>query len=90
MLTPTQIQKLINQYFVADYETPIPPEILRAVASRVVAGDRNDHLLLSPETEEAGPYELPLPREISYLETFVPGYLNVPHVRRFALLLTQS
>lgn len=87
MLTPTQIQKLITQYHVADYETPIPPEILRAVASRVVANDRNDHLLLPPENDEAGPFEPPMPRDIDYLETFVPAYLNVPHIRRFAILL---
>jgi hypothetical protein len=48
-------------------QNPISPEILRVVASRVQANDRNDHLLLSPETEEVGPYELPLPREVSGL-----------------------
>ncbi|CED82498.1 myosin 5 [Phaffia rhodozyma] len=85
MLTPTQIQKLITQYHVADYETPIPSEILRAVASRISANDRSDHLLLPSETEEAGPYELPAPRDIEYLETFVPSYLNIPHIRRFAM-----
>ncbi|KAK0561123.1 Myosin type-2 heavy chain 1, partial [Tilletia horrida] len=63
MLTPTQIQKLISHYYVADYENPISPEILKAVASRVVPNDRNDHLLLPPEVDEAGPYELPVPRE---------------------------
>lgn len=35
--------------YVADYENPISPEILRTVNSRVVAGDKNDHLLLPPE-----------------------------------------
>ncbi|CAJ0757419.1 21238_t:CDS:10, partial [Entrophospora sp. SA101] len=42
MLTPTQIQKLINHYFVADYENPISPEILKAIAGRVVPNDKND------------------------------------------------
>ncbi|KAK0528319.1 Myosin type-2 heavy chain 1, partial [Tilletia horrida] len=65
MLTPTQIQKLISHYYVADYENPISPEILKAVASRVVPNDRNDHLLLPPEVDEAGPYELPVPREVT-------------------------
>lgn len=68
-------------------QTPISPEILRVVASRVNANDRNDHLLLPPETEEVGPYELPLPREVSGLETYVPAYLNVPHLRRLAALV---
>ncbi|THG96834.1 hypothetical protein EW026_g5066 [Hermanssonia centrifuga] len=87
MLTPTQIQRMCTNYYVADYETPISPEILRVVASRVNANDRNDHLLLPPETEEVGPYELPLPREVSGLETYVPAYLNVPHLRRLAALV---
>ncbi|KAK7693063.1 hypothetical protein QCA50_002628 [Cerrena zonata] len=87
MLTPTQIQRMCTNYYVADYENPISPEILRVVASRVVANDRNDHLLLPPETDEVGPYELPLPREVSGLETYVPAYLNVPHLRRLAALV---
>ncbi|EGN96017.1 hypothetical protein SERLA73DRAFT_170458 [Serpula lacrymans var. lacrymans S7.3] len=87
MLSPMQIQRMCTNYYVADYESPISPEILRVVASRVQANDRNDHLLLSPETEEVGPYELPLPREVSGLETYVPAYLNVAHLRRLAALV---
>lgn len=68
-------------------QNPISPEILRVVASRVIANDRNDHLLLPPETEEVGAYESPLPREVSGLETYVPAYLNVPHLRRVAALV---
>lgn len=121
MLTPTQIQKLISQYYTADFEvsmdrfhllmstrsdampipllqTPISSEILRAVAARVVPGERTDHLLLPPETDEAGPYELPHPREISSLETFVPGSSSLilfdacsPNVRlRLTSLLSRS
>lgn len=70
------------------FQNPISPEILRVVASRVQANDRNDHLLLSPETEEVGPYELPLPRDVSGLETYVPAYLNVSHLRRLAALVS--
>ncbi|KAH8117159.1 myosin 5 [Phellopilus nigrolimitatus] len=87
MLSPSQIQRMCTNYFVADYENPISPEILRVVASRVVPNDRNDHLLLAPETEEVGPYEVPLPREVSGLETYVPAYLNVSHLRRLAALV---
>ncbi|KAI0086656.1 myosin 5 [Irpex rosettiformis] len=87
MLTPSQIQRMCTNYYVADYETPISPEILRVVASRVNANDRNDHLLLPPELDEVGAYELPLPREVSGLETYVPAYLNVPHLRRLAALV---
>ncbi|KZT36991.1 myosin 5 [Sistotremastrum suecicum HHB10207 ss-3] len=88
MLSPSQIQRMCTNYFVADYEHPISPEILRIVASRVQPNDRNDHLLLPPETEDVGPYELPLPREIQILETYVPAYLNVSHLRRLAALVS--
>ncbi|KAF9792463.1 P-loop containing nucleoside triphosphate hydrolase protein [Thelephora terrestris] len=87
MLSPMQIQRLCTNYYVADYENPISPDILKVVAARVAAGDRNDHLLLTPESEEVGPYELPLPRDVSGLETYVPAYLNVPHLRRLAALV---
>lgn len=87
MLSPSQIQRMCTNYFVADYENPISPEILRVVASRVVPNDRNDHLLLPPESEDVGPYESPLPRDVSGLETYVPAYLNMPHIRRLAMLV---
>ncbi|PVF95603.1 hypothetical protein CPB86DRAFT_875543 [Serendipita vermifera] len=87
MLSPSQIQRMCTNYFVADYENPISPEILRVVASRVVPNDRNDHLLLPPESEDVGPYESPLPRDVSGLETYVPAYLNMPHLRRLAMLV---
>ncbi|GAA6021324.1 hypothetical protein JCM10207_002697 [Rhodosporidiobolus poonsookiae] len=87
MLTPTQIQKLVANYYVADYENPISPDILRAVNARVVAGDKNDHLLLPPEVEEAGPYETPLPREVTGIETYIPAFLHLPHVRQLVQLV---
>jgi myosin V len=103
MLSPSQIQRMCTNYFVADYEVsnqnlprskrltlvqhPISPEILRVVASRVQPNDRNDHLLLPPENEDVSSYELPLPREISGLETYLPAYLNASHLRRLAALV---
>jgi len=87
ILTPLQIQRMCSNYYVADYEHPISPEILKVVASRVIPNDKTDHLLLSPETEDVGPYEIPLPRDIAGLETYVPAYLNVPHIRRLASLV---
>lgn len=41
------------------------------MASRVMANDRNDHLLLPPESDEVGPYETPLPRNIVSSSTSV-------------------
>ncbi|WWC59169.1 uncharacterized protein I303_101717 [Kwoniella dejecticola CBS 10117] len=85
ILSPSQIQKLISQYHNADYEAPISNEILKAVAARVKPDDKSDHLLLTPETDEVGPYQLPPPREIAGLETYVPAWLNVPTIRRLAM-----
>ncbi|OCF76638.1 hypothetical protein I204_02336 [Kwoniella mangroviensis CBS 8886] len=85
ILSPSQIQKLISQYHNADYEAPISNEILKAVAARVKPDDKSDHLLLTPETDEVGPYQLPPPREIAGLETYVPAWLNVPVIRRLAM-----
>ncbi|KAJ8590360.1 hypothetical protein M405DRAFT_851759 [Rhizopogon salebrosus TDB-379] len=87
MLSPMQIQRMCTNFYAAEYENPISPEILRVVASRVQANDRNDHLLLSPESEEVGSFEPPWPREVSGLETYVPAYLSVSHLRRLAALV---
>ncbi|CAE6468215.1 unnamed protein product [Rhizoctonia solani] len=84
ILTPSQIQRMCANYFVADYENPISPEILKLVAQRVQPNDRTDYLLLTPENEDVAPYELPLLREVAGLEHYVPAYLNVPHIRRLA------
>lgn len=88
VLTPSQIHKLISQYHTAEYENPISPEILKAAAARVTPNDRNDHLLLPPEVDEAGPYELPMPREVTGIETYIPAFIQAPGLRRLANLVT--
>ncbi|KAI8877643.1 hypothetical protein K501DRAFT_337295 [Backusella circina FSU 941] len=90
ILSPTQIQKLISQYHVADYENPIRPEILRAVAARVVSGDKSDVLLLDSVFIEdtTVPYEIPGPRDVT-TELYLPAWLEQMHlkrIRRLALL----
>src|ERR1700744_2993720 len=71
-LSPNQIQKLLNQYLVADYEQPINGEIMKAVASRVT--EESDVLLLTPvDMEDSGPYEIAEPRVITALETYTPS-----------------
>lgn len=83
MLTPNQIQKLLNQYLVADYEQPINGEIMRAVASRVT--EKNDVLLLQAvDLEDSGPYDIAEPRQITALETYTPSWLPCPRLRRLA------
>lgn len=87
ILSPTQIQKLISQYHTANYENPIRPEILQAVANRVVSGDENDVLLLdSVQIDDTTiPFDVPQPREAKpYL--YLPAWLNLKRIRRLTLL----
>jgi myosin V len=71
-LSPNQIQKLLNQYLVADYEQPINGEIMKAVASKVT--EKSDVLLLQAvDMDDSGPYEIAEPRVITALETYTPS-----------------
>ena len=86
-LSPNQIQKLLNQYLVADYEQPINGEIMKAVASRVT--EKSDVLLLTPvDMEDSGPYEIAEPRVITALETYTPSCKSIClTIRRVSLTL---
>ncbi|KAI9772969.1 MAG: Myosin type-2 heavy chain 1 [Geoglossum simile] len=87
MLSPNQIQKLLNQYLVADYEQPINGEIMKAVASKVT--EKSDVLLLTPiDMEDSGPYEIAEPRPINALETYTPSWLQTPRLRRLAEIVS--
>ncbi|KAG0201484.1 Myosin type-2 heavy chain 1 [Mortierella sp. GBA30] len=65
MLTPTQIQKLVQNYMIADYEVPVSPELIKAIAMRVAANEKNDVLMLDAiSLEDAGSFETPEIREV--------------------------
>ena len=86
-LSPNQIQKLLNQYLVADYEQPINGDIMKAVASRVT--EKGDVLLLTAvDMEDSGPYEIAEPRVINALETYTPSWLQTPRLKRLAELVS--
>ncbi|KAM0813464.1 putative Myosin-2 [Seiridium cardinale] len=87
MLSPNQIQKLLNQYLVADYEQPINGEIMKAVASRV--SEKSDVLLLQAvDMDDSGPYEIAEPRVITALETYTPSWLQTPRLKRLAEIVS--
>ncbi|KAB8349554.1 hypothetical protein FH972_023578 [Carpinus fangiana] len=87
MLSPNQIQKLLNQYLVADYEQPINGEIMKAVASRVT--EKSDMLLLTAvDIDDSGPYEIAEPRVITALETYTPSWLQTPRLKRLAEIVS--
>ncbi|ANB12827.1 myosin 2 [Sugiyamaella lignohabitans] len=85
-LTPAQVQKLINQYLVADYEPPISAEILNAVASRVKNDNNNTLLLEAIPLDDSGPFEIMEPRVLKRIESYIPGWLQVPNLKRLAEL----
>ncbi|KAI9496210.1 P-loop containing nucleoside triphosphate hydrolase protein [Zychaea mexicana] len=91
ILSPTQVQKLISNYHVADYENPIKPAILKAVAAHVVTGDTADVLLLDsvPIDDTANPFEIPVPRQ-TQLQTYIPSWIKVQHVRALTVLVQQQ
>ncbi|RIB05831.1 DIL domain-containing protein [Gigaspora rosea] len=78
LLTPSQIQKFIINYFPADYEDPINPEILKIVASRVNANDKKDILFLdTTPLEDSGPFEVPLPHEVNPFDNYIPEWYDL-------------
>jgi myosin-5 len=85
-LSPTQIQKLLNQYLVADYEQPINTEIMKAVASRVT--EKSDVLLLTAvDMDDSGPYEIAEPRAITALETYTPSCKSSETIQLHCILI---
>ncbi|KAK0309996.1 Myosin type-2 heavy chain 1 [Friedmanniomyces endolithicus] len=88
MLSPNQIQKLLNQYLVADYEQPINGEIMKAVASRVTDPKSDVLLLAAVDMDDSGPYEIAEPRVITALETYTPSWLQTPRLKRLAEIVS--
>ncbi|AAS52274.1 ADR354Wp [Eremothecium gossypii ATCC 10895] len=100
-LKPAQIQKLISQYSAADYEVPIPQEILSFVADRVKkesalsndgksASHSSDIFLPVATGSFADPFSQIEPREINKIEAHIPAWLNLPISRRVVELITEN
>jgi myosin-5 len=93
-LKPIQIQKLISQYYVADYETPIAPNVLQLVADKVLATDSNngDDLfeVVSTDGHFVDPFRSIGLRPFSRVEAYVPAWLNLPVIRRIVELVAKN
>ncbi|KAI8330711.1 P-loop containing nucleoside triphosphate hydrolase protein [Chlamydoabsidia padenii] len=87
LLAPTQVQKLLQNYYVADYEDPISNDILRAVASKVSSGDTNDILLLDNVSLDDSPYEVPEPETV-VITNYLPAFLDLQRLQRLMSLMT--
>lgn len=92
-LKPVQIQKLLSQYAVADYETPLDETVLSAVAERVKSQGASSDDFFEPVTKD-GNFEDPFRktdlRPFSRVEAYVPAWLNLPKVRRIIELVTKN
>ncbi|KAF9420455.1 Myosin type-2 heavy chain 1 [Podila epigama] len=77
MLTPTQVQKLVQNYMIADYEVPVSPDLIKAIAQRVAANEKNDTLMLDAiSLEDAGSFETPEIRDVDLDgERYLPAWL---------------
>lgn len=92
-LKPTQIQKLISQYYVAEYETPIAPDVLQAVADRVKNTDgSNDELfeVVATDGHFDDPFRSVQLRPFSRVEAYVPAWLSLPVIRRIVELVAKN
>ncbi|KAG0240728.1 P-loop containing nucleoside triphosphate hydrolase protein [Mortierella sp. GBAus27b] len=77
MLTPSQVQKLMQNYMIADYEVPVNPDLIKAIAMRVAANEKNDTLMLDAiSLDDAGSFETPELREIDMEdERYLPPWI---------------
>lgn len=91
-LKPFQIQKLLQQYAVADYEAPLDSKVLNMVAERVKEqqGDSNGFLEQVNDGNFEDPFRKTDLRPFSKVEAYVPAWLNLPHVRRIIELVTKN
>ncbi|ODV83782.1 hypothetical protein CANARDRAFT_202443 [[Candida] arabinofermentans NRRL YB-2248] len=91
-LRPAQIQKLIAQYYVAEYETPISPAVTKTLADKVKmqGGDTNFLEPINSEGHFEDPFRHVDLRPFHRVEAYVPAWLNVPVIRRIVELVTKN
>ncbi|KAK9467430.1 P-loop containing nucleoside triphosphate hydrolase protein [Lipomyces arxii] len=88
-LSPTQIQKLISQYQVADYDVPISSEIQKVIAKKAIE-DQGHLLLEAVPLDDSGPFEIAEPRMLAVLETYMPAWLQLPRLRKLTELISRN
>lgn len=92
-LKPVQIQRLLSQYTIADYETPLDESVLAAVADKVKEQGASSDDYFEPVSVD-GQFEDPFRRTeirpFARVEAYVPAWLNLPIVRRIVELVTKN
>ena len=88
LLSATQIKKLLTMYYAAEFENPVAPEILKAVASRCLSNDDSESTTFLLDTNDDTPFVCPPPSEIQRIERYVPARLDraLPAVKRVGSL----
>lgn len=92
-LTPAQIQRLISLYHMADYETPISPEVMQTLANKVkqTQGSNGDLFeVVSTDGHFEDPFRNVELRPFSRVEAYVPAWLVLPVIRRIVELVAKN
>ncbi|KAG7904008.1 hypothetical protein KL935_000147 [Ogataea polymorpha] len=93
-LKPVQVQKLIAQYAVADYEVPIGPAVTTYLAEKVKSdtseGATDFFEPLNPEGRFNDPFRDVELRPFHRVEAYVPAWLNIPVIKRIIELVTRN
>ncbi|ODV64333.1 myosin family protein [Ascoidea rubescens DSM 1968] len=93
-LSPSQIQKLVSQYYIADYETPIAPEVLQVVVEKVKESSSTANDYFEEVNRNGGQFDDPFRavglRPFSKVEAYVPAWLNVPVIKKIVELVAKN
>ncbi|CAO2651329.1 Nn.00g096260.m01.CDS01 [Neocucurbitaria sp. VM-36] len=86
ILSPNQMQALLNQYVPTSYEQPINSSLVKAAASRVTK--KGNTLLRKVDLYGSGPYELAKPRVLTAFNMYLPHSLQTPRLRRLVEIVS--
>lgn len=78
LLNAPQIRRLLSLYHATDFDTPVSPDLLKAVAKRT-GNDSEEAVLLNISAFE---FSKPMPRAVEILEAWFPGWLHLDFVTR--------
>ncbi|KAI8617042.1 P-loop containing nucleoside triphosphate hydrolase protein [Chytriomyces sp. MP71] len=81
LLNPTQIKKLLSLYYAADFDSPLPPQLLSAVSSHE-SNDDGSGDILSLDSENVADFMEPASTPLENgMDPFMPQWLSLPHIR---------
>ncbi|KAJ3404664.1 Myosin type-2 heavy chain 1 [Chytriomyces hyalinus] len=82
LLNPTQIKKFLSLYYAADFDSPLPPQLLTAVNSRANQNHEEGGDILSLDSENVAEFVEPASRPLETgIDPFMPQWLSLPQIR---------